>query len=51
MKTLKTNMRKIILRTKEYQYRGYCIIFGILLIPITKKYGDKQDVKNILRIY
>jgi hypothetical protein len=44
-------MRKAILRTREHQYRGYYVILGVLLIPATKRCDNKEDVKNILKIY
>ena len=44
-------MRKIVLRDKEYQYRGYYILLGFILIPATKTYESKSVVKDLLNIY
>ena len=44
-------MKKIILRNKEDQYRGYYKILGFILIPATREYQSKSVVKDIFKTY
>jgi len=44
-------MKKIILKNRNDQYRGYYLILGFLLIPATREYQSKTVVKDIFKIY
>jgi hypothetical protein len=41
-------MKKLILKNREQNYRGYYIILGFLLIPATKEYQSRTVLKDIL---
>jgi len=44
-------VKKVILRSKNEQFRWYYLIFGFILIPATGKKKDLSIIKDILRSY
>tara|TARA_R110002051_G_scaffold290125_1_gene353453 strand:+ start:401 stop:535 length:135 start_codon:yes stop_codon:yes gene_type:complete len=44
-------MKKIILRNREENYRGYYLVLGFILIPATRTYESKTVIKDIFKIY